>query len=106
MSEIAQTLLIIGFLFLLGLATEALGRRTCLPRVTLLLLFGLLIGPSALNLIPEFTKEWFPLVVHRLPHIGEVVFPIVIGATILFEILGPVLTRGVLVRVGESRQLI
>jgi Kef-type K+ transport system membrane component KefB len=62
MNEIAQTLLIIGALFLFGLATDALGRRTRLPRVTLLLLFGLLIGPSALNLIPGFTQSWFPVV--------------------------------------------
>jgi hypothetical protein len=37
----------------------------------------------------------------RLPELGEVVLPAVITATVLFEVLGPILTRQALVRVGE-----
>ncbi|MBN2644054.1 MAG: cation:proton antiporter [Desulfuromonadaceae bacterium] len=55
-------LLNIGAIFLLGIATDYLGRRTPLPRVTLLLLFGLLIGPSALALTPELFVAHFELV--------------------------------------------
>ena len=48
-------------MFLLGLLTDLLGRRTPLPRVTLLILFGFAIGPEALDLLPEGSREWFPV---------------------------------------------
>jgi xanthosine utilization system XapX-like protein len=42
---------------LVGLATEAVGRHTFLPRVTLLLLFGIVIGEEMFDLIPQvFTR--------------------------------------------------
>ncbi len=47
---------------LLGLMTDYLGRRTFLPRVTLLLLFGMLIGPNAFNLLPEVITSHFELI--------------------------------------------
>jgi Kef-type K+ transport system membrane component KefB len=59
-----QTLLTLGGLFLLGLAVESIGRHTRLPRVTLLLLLGIAIGPSGLDLLPELQAAWFPLVAH------------------------------------------
>ena len=52
----------IGLLLLVGLVTHVVGRRTALPRVTLLLLFGLLIGPSGLRLLPDPQDSWFPVV--------------------------------------------
>lgn len=45
-------LLALGGIFLLGLATDLLGRHTFLPRVTLLLLFGIVIGKEGFDLIP------------------------------------------------------
>lgn len=54
-------LLTIGGIFLVGLFADLIGRRTPLPRVTLLLLAGLLVGPEALDLLPAFTKDWFPV---------------------------------------------
>lgn len=52
--------LILGSLFLVGLIADLLGRYTFLPRVTLLLLSGLLIGPSGLSLLPvDFVQGWF-----------------------------------------------
>jgi Kef-type K+ transport system membrane component KefB len=62
MDEIPKILITLGALFLLGLFTELLGRRTFLPRVTLLLLTGFAIGPSGLNLLPDFREDWFPVV--------------------------------------------
>ncbi|MDH3503680.1 MAG: cation:proton antiporter [Nitrospirota bacterium] len=62
MDEISKILITLGTLFLLGLFTDLLGRRTFLPRVTLLLLTGFAIGPSGLNLLPDFQEEWFPVV--------------------------------------------
>lgn len=52
MDPSAQILLTLGGILLLGLATDILGQRTFLPRVTLMLLFGMLIGPGMLDLIP------------------------------------------------------
>lgn len=62
MDNLSQTFITLGVLFLLGLATDSLGSRTPLPRATLLILFGFLISPSVLNLLPDITKTWFPLV--------------------------------------------
>jgi len=49
MDSTAQILLTLGGILLLGLATDVLGQRTFLPRVTLMLLFGILIGPEILD---------------------------------------------------------
>ena len=51
--EIHFVLITLGGLFLIGLATDELGRRTRLPRVTLLILFGVLIGPAGLDILPH-----------------------------------------------------
>ena len=62
--ELARTLVTLGLLLLVGLATDAIGRRTALPRVTLLLAFGLGIGPSGLDLMGDNHERWFPLLAH------------------------------------------
>lgn len=63
MADVAsQFLITIGGILLLGLLTSALGQRTPLPRVTLLLLFGVAIGESGLNLIPELFTRYFEVV--------------------------------------------
>ena len=48
-----EFLITIGCLMLLGLATDLLGKKTSLPRVSLLIVFGALIGPSMLDLVPD-----------------------------------------------------
>ncbi len=58
----AQFLAALGGVLLLGLLTSALGRKTCLPRVTLLLLFGALIGQEALDLIPSVFSNQFEII--------------------------------------------
>jgi Kef-type K+ transport system membrane component KefB len=55
-------LISLGCIFLAALAFDAIGRRTRLPRVTLLLVFGFATGPSGLNALPEITGAWFPAV--------------------------------------------
>ena len=51
----------LGIMFLIGLAADLIGRFTFLPRVTLLLLGGLAIGPSGFSLLPQsFLQDWFP----------------------------------------------
>jgi len=41
------------------------------------------------------------LVVERLPHLAAQVLPVVIASTVLFEVVGPLLTRWHLARAGE-----
>lgn len=54
-------LLILGFVFLIGLAADLIGRHTIIPRVTLLIVSGLAIGPAGFDLLPpEFIHDWFP----------------------------------------------
>ncbi|MBO1924814.1 cation:proton antiporter [Thiomicrorhabdus sp. 6S3-12] len=59
--SIALILLTFGGLFIIGLIADLLGRHTPLPRVTLLILTGFVIGPSALNWLPPFIQDWFPI---------------------------------------------
>ena len=58
----ARTLLTLGCIFGLGLAADLLARRTRLPRVTLLLLLGVAVGPLGLDLLAEANGRWFPFV--------------------------------------------
>jgi Kef-type K+ transport system membrane component KefB len=58
MPTLATLLITLGVLFLLGFATHELGRRMRLPRVTLLLVLGILIGPSGLGLLSGFEESW------------------------------------------------
>ncbi len=62
MESSAQILLTLGGILLIGLATDILGQRTFLPRVTLMLLFGMLIGPGMLDLIPAVITDRFELI--------------------------------------------
>lgn len=61
MNEADKTLFTLGAILLAGLATDAIGRRTPLPRVTLLLVFGFLIGPGFFDLLPTALVESFDL---------------------------------------------
>ena len=57
-----QFLLTLGAILLLGLLTDVLGKRTFLPRVTLLLIFGVLIGKWGLDIIPSLFTNHFELI--------------------------------------------
>ncbi len=58
----AQFLLTIGGIILLGLITMTLGQKTFLPRVTLLLIFGMIIGKEGLDIIPVMISNQFEIV--------------------------------------------
>lgn len=64
LNDLAQILITLGGLFLVGLIADGIGRRSFLPRVTLLLLVGAAVGPSGLALLPELTDVWFTVVSH------------------------------------------
>lgn len=50
----------LGAILLGGLAVEWVGRHLPLPRVTLLILFGFVVGPEVLDLLPEgIAEQWF-----------------------------------------------
>ncbi len=59
METTSSSLLTLGAILLLGLLTAELARRTFLPRVTLLLIFGIAIGRSGFDLIPAIFSQHF-----------------------------------------------
>lgn len=60
-TEISTILITFGGLFLVGLVADLIGRHSPIPRVSLLIVVGVLIGPSALDWLPKFTSDWFPV---------------------------------------------
>jgi Kef-type K+ transport system membrane component KefB len=58
------TLVILGSFLLAGYVAYVTGARFPVPRVTILLVLGVLIGPSVLDLVPGKVAEWFPLFAH------------------------------------------
>ncbi len=51
--------LVLGGLLLLGLLADEIGRRTRVPRVTLLILFGVAAGQSGFSLLPRAFHGWY-----------------------------------------------
>jgi len=62
MENLGLVISTLGALLLLGLSGDLLSRWLPLPRVTLLVVFGVLIGPSVLGLLPERAEGWYPFV--------------------------------------------
>ena len=89
MDPTAQILLTLGGILLLGLATDVLGQRTFLPRVTLMLLFGIFIGPEILDWIPAVITDRFELITNM-------------ALLMVGFLLGGRLTRGNLRRSGRE----
>jgi Kef-type K+ transport system membrane component KefB len=85
----AHILLTFGGLFLLGLIADFIGRHTPFPRVTLLLLTGIIIGPSVFDWLPSFTDQWFPILTN-------------IALTMIGFLLGQKITRNNLANLGRS----
>ncbi|MDP2561138.1 cation:proton antiporter [Psychrobium sp. 1_MG-2023] len=57
-----EVLLILGALFLVGLFANELGKKTHIPRVTLLLVVGAAASPYGLNIVPQEIQGWFPYI--------------------------------------------
>lgn len=62
MTEPGLILLTIGLLLLSGYLADAVGRHTMAPRVTVMVLFGVAIGPSGLNLLTVDIEAWYELI--------------------------------------------
>ncbi|PQO22087.1 sodium:proton antiporter [Rhodobacteraceae bacterium WD3A24] len=81
--------LTLGALFIAGLAADTLGRRTRLPRVTLLLACGVVVGRSGLDLLPAEVQGWYELLT-------------VLALTMVAFLLGGVFRRGTLTQYGRE----
>ena len=57
--DLITVFLTLGGLFLAGLLADQVGRRTRLPRVTLLLACGVIAGQSGLGLLPDAARSWY-----------------------------------------------
>ena len=85
-----QVLITVGALLLLGLVTHVAGRRTALPRVTLLVILGVVIGPAGFGLLHEGGGDgWFAVVADM-------------ALVMIGFLLGERLTRRTLVELGRS----
>lgn len=62
MHSASDFLITLGGMLLIGLATDAIGRHTFLPRVTLLLIFGVVIGKEMFDLIPTVFADRFEII--------------------------------------------
>ena len=104
MSDTAQILITFGGLFIIGLIADLIGRHTPLPRVTLLIVTGFIIGPSILNWLPSFAADWFPILTNialamigfilgqnltkkKFSKMGRPIFGISIGVMIMTSLL-------------------
>lgn len=87
--EGATALLSLGAVFLASLAVDVIGRRTRLPRVTLLLLLGVCVGPLGFDLVSDSSRAWFPFVTD-------------LALVMVAFLLGGLLTRPMLREHGRS----
>lgn len=63
-SDSIPLILILGALLLTGWIAHVAGEKTGIPRVTVLLVIGVLAGPDILDLIPDKVSDWFDQVTH------------------------------------------
>ena len=93
MKEQAIPLIVLGLLFFAGLASDRIGSRTRLPRVTLLLGCGLLAGKAGFDVLPPAVTALYPVVS-------------VVALTAVAFLLGSALSLEVLRRHGRAIILI
>ena len=87
--ELATVFITLGVLFLAGLAADQLGRRTKLPRVTLLLCCGIAVGNAGFGLVPAEVQAWYE-------------FLAIASLTMVAFLLGNSLTKGKLAAHGRA----
>ncbi|XOV88102.1 MAG: cation:proton antiporter [Pseudomonadota bacterium] len=78
---------------LLGLAAQAIGSRTHVPRVTMLILLGIGIGPVGLDLLPDLSNAWFDYIT-------------TVALTMIGFLLGGKLDRDLIGRYGSASILL
>ncbi len=93
MEQTAGFLLSVGGILLLGLATNFIGKHTFLPRVTLLLLFGIAVSRQGFDLVPDYIINQFQLVTNM-------------ALLMLGFLLGSKFTKDALLKSGKQLLLI
>tara|TARA_R110000751_G_scaffold131275_1_gene233426 strand:+ start:10210 stop:11382 length:1173 start_codon:yes stop_codon:yes gene_type:complete len=91
--EIHTIFLALGALLLVGLVADEVGRRTNLPRVTLLILAGVALGPSGLAIIPAAFHDLYEFLASA-------------ALTMVAFLLGGTLTRSALRAHGKGIVLV
>ncbi|MFP4311338.1 MAG: cation:proton antiporter [Nitriliruptoraceae bacterium] len=61
MADPGNTTAVIGGLLLAGLLAEWAATRLPIPRVSVLIVLGVLVGPVGLDLLPDTREQWFPI---------------------------------------------
>lgn len=87
--EVHLALITLGGLFVIGLVVDEIGRRTRLPRVTLLILLGLLVGPVGFDVLPPQVGGWYEFLAS-------------VALTMVAFLLGGALSRSQLHRHGRQ----
>jgi Kef-type K+ transport system membrane component KefB len=59
--DVTLTFLTLGALLMGALTADWLGRHTPVPRVSTLLLLGVLTGPAVLDVLPDAREQWEPI---------------------------------------------
>jgi len=62
MSVSALTLITLGLLFMVGFLADTIGSKTPIPRVSILMIAGFIIGPNGFDLLPVSSRSWMPVV--------------------------------------------
>ena len=62
MHDTAFFLILLGGLFLLSMVVSHIANKFGIPRVTLLIIAGIVIGPSGLNWVNGLEQTWFPTI--------------------------------------------
>ncbi|MCP4306233.1 MAG: cation:proton antiporter, partial [bacterium] len=87
--ELHLTLIALGGLFVVALAVDEIGRRTRMPRVTMLMLLGIMAGPVGFDVFP--------------PQVGGLYeFLASVALTMIAFLLGGALSRSSLRRHGRQ----
>lgn len=98
-------LLLLGVFLLIGWSAHAIGSYFKIPRVTLILMAGLVCGPTVLDIFPHSVVQWFPDVAHlALAMVGFLLGENFVGheikkrgRTIIFISLGKTIAAAILV---------
>ncbi|GAB1262535.1 cation:proton antiporter [Aurantivibrio plasticivorans] len=61
---LATVFISLGSLLIAGLAAQWIGKKTAIPRVTLLITLGIAVGPSGFDLVSDLAQETFPWISH------------------------------------------
>lgn len=62
MEDVSQLLTLFGGLFLISLIVSPIATHLKIPRVTLLIISGVVLGPQGLSLLNGVSETWFPFI--------------------------------------------